>query len=189
MLTPGRRVNQLGGRLARVFGGAHLLANPLRPPEVPYIFAQSMAMVIEALGATIDDLKAKVELATATKEIAYSGGLIPVGAVAGQHYEWTAWSRGTPVMTYHCFWVMGPDDIEPQWNPGETGYRVRFEGNPPMEILLRRPASDAGAGEDTGMPWTSMAGVNAIPPVCDASPGMVTHLGLGLFGPRGVLRL
>lgn len=162
-----------------------LLANPSRSADAPHMFAQSMSLVIESLGGSIDDLTTKLEVAAATEDIAYPGGVVRKGTVAGQHYEWTAWSQGRPVMTYHCFWVLGRDRMEPRWDCGSSGYRVRFEGNPPMEVSLGGPA-----GSDTyiGLPWTAMAGVNAILAVCDQPPGFATHLDLGLFGPKGLLR-
>jgi hypothetical protein len=165
-----------------------LLANPSRSPEAPHFFAQSMALVLESLGYTIDDLTTRLEVAAATRDIAYPGGVVKEGTVAGQHYEWTAWSQGVPRMTYHCFWVMGHDDLTPQWDCGDSGYRVRFEGNPPIEVTMGRPSEGAGATRYLGLPWTAMAGVNAIPAVCDHAPGFVSHLDLGLFGPKGLMR-
>jgi hypothetical protein len=38
------------------------------------------------------------------------------------------------------------------------------------------------------IPWTAMAGVNAIPDVCDAAPGVLTHFDLGVVRPRGLVR-
>lgn len=165
-----------------------LLANPSRSAEAPQMFAQSMSLVLESLGRSIDDLTTKLEVAAATEDIAYPGGTVRKGTVAGQHYEWTAWSQGRPLMTYHCFWVMGHEKLEPKWDCGDSGYRVRFEGNPPMEVAMGRPARGEGSDAYMGLPWTAMAGVNAIPEVCDHAPGMVTHLELGLFAPRGLLR-
>lgn len=37
--------------------------------------------------------------------------------------------------------------------------------------------------------WTAMARVNAISRVCDAAPGFVSHLDLGLFKPPGLVRV
>ncbi|PLK26714.1 hypothetical protein [Novosphingobium sp. TH158] len=165
-----------------------LLANPSRSADAPLFFAQSMALVLESLGCSIDDLTTSLEVAAATQDIEYPGGVVKQGTVAGQHYEWTANVQGVARMTYHCFWVMGHEHLEPKWDSGPSGYRVRFEGNPPMEIALGRPRNGQGARGSNGMPWTAMAGVNAIPAVCDHAPGFTTHLDLGVFGPRGLIR-
>ena len=39
-----------------------------------------------------------------------------------------------------------------------------------------------------GYDWTAMGAINAIPDVCDAPPGWLTHLDLGLIRPRGLVR-
>ena len=163
-----------------------LLARPGRSPEAPQIFAQSMALVLESLGRSIDDLTTKFEVALATQDIPYKGGVVQRGTVAGQHYEWSAWSQGQALMTFHCFWVMGRENIEPMWDCGGSGYRVRIEGNPPMEVSMVRPDGGSGPDKYAGLPWTAMAGVNAIPAVCEHAAGFATHLDLGLYGPQGL---
>lgn len=165
---------------------ADLLASPSRPPEAPHLFAQSMALVLEALGRSLDDVTAKLNLTTATQDISYPGGVVARGTVAGQHYEWTGWSQGEPLITFHCFWVMGQENLADEWDIGEDGYRVRFEGNPAFEVKLGRPARDVAP--HAGLPWTAMAGINAIAAVCEGEPGFLSHLDLGTFGAKGLFR-
>jgi hypothetical protein len=50
------------------------------------------------------------------------------------------------------------------------------------------PAREDGGRKYLGLPWTALAGVNVIPDVCDAAPGVVTHFDLGLVKPRGLVR-
>ena len=164
-----------------------LLASPSRAPEAPYFFAQSMALVAEVLGKTIDDLTTRLEVAAAKKDIPYPGGVVKAGTVAGQHYEWTGWSDGAPLITYHFYWKMGDQDLSENWACGENGYRIVIEGNPPMEVSMPRPKMPDGRVRYISL-WTAMAGVNTIPGVCDAQPGIITHRDLGLFGPRGLVR-
>ncbi len=163
-----------------------LLANPARAPDAAYIFAQSMALVVEGLGKKIEDITATLELATATEDIPYPGGLVRKGTVAGQHYEWSAWSDGAPLITYHCFWMMG-DKIDPPWNPGDSGYKVVMEGSPRLSVTLAG-LDAAGNASYPGMSLTALLGVNVIPAVCDAAPGIVTHLDLGVVKPLGLVR-
>jgi 2,4-diaminopentanoate dehydrogenase len=167
---------------------ADLLANPGRSPEAPYMFAQSMEIVARGLGLTIGDVTAKFAVAAATRDIAWPRGVVKQGTVAGQHYEWTGWAGGKPLITYHCFWTMGPDNIAEDWDCGESGYRIRIEGDPPMELTMARPSRPDEATPYLGLPWTAMAGVNVIPAVCDAAPGIVTHFELGLPQLRGLFR-
>ena len=108
---------------------ADLLANPARSPDAALMFSQSMAMVVEAMGKTIERMDVELELATAPRDIPYPAGVVGKGTVAGQHYTWTARVDGRPFMTFHCYWKMG-DDIEPAWDTGPSGYSVRIEGDP-----------------------------------------------------------
>ncbi len=170
-----------------------LLAKPSRSPEAPYAFAQSMAMVAEGLGKTIEKVTTKLEVATATKDIPYTlgegregGGVIRQGTVGGQHYEWTAWCDGKPLITYHFYWSMGPD-IEPQWDI-DSRYQVVIEGDPALEVrLMARPGPD-GVRPFLGLPWTGLLGATALPAVCEARPGFVTHIDLGVVQPHGLVR-
>jgi len=170
-----------------------LLAKPSRSPEAPFAFAQSMDMVAEGLGKTIEKVTTKLEVAKATKDIPYTlgeghagGGVIRKGTVGGQHYEWTAWCDGAPLITYHFYWSMGPD-IEPAWDT-DSRYQVVIDGDPPLEVrLMARPDAD-GARPFLGLPWTGLLGATALPAVCDAKPGVVTHVDLGILQPRGLVR-
>ena len=50
-----------------------------------------------------------------------------------------------------------------------------------------------GEGEDgrrpfLGLPWTGLVGATAVPAVCDAKPGVITHLDFGVVQPRGLVR-
>jgi 2,4-diaminopentanoate dehydrogenase len=167
---------------------ADLLANPGRSPEAPLMFAESMAMVVEGLGKTIERLATSFEVAVATQDIPHPRGIVRAGTVAGQHYEWSAIVDGKPLITFHCFWKLGDTHLEPNWDCGDTGYRIVIEGEPPMELTMAaRPRAD-GYRDFLGLPWTAMAGVNIIPALCAAPPGIVTHFDLGVVGIEGLAR-
>lgn len=165
----------------------YLLANPRRSEEAPYVFAQSMTMVVEGLGKKIEKLTTRLELATATKDIPYDTGVIRAGTVAGQHFEWTAWVDGAPFMVYHFYWTMG-EDIEPRWDNGDSHYRVVIEGNPPLELRLMGGVEADGRRPFHGLTWTALLGATVVPQVCDAELGVITHLDLGVVQPRGLVR-
>ncbi|MFC8044105.1 dihydrodipicolinate reductase [Nocardia sp. NPDC057353] len=165
--------------------------------SVPY-FAQSMAVIADGLGRTIDEVTVdEIEIATATADIHYTGtetsdipgvhGVVPAGTVAGQHHRWTAWSGGTPLITFHAKYTMGDDDIEPAWNYGHSHYLLVIDGDPPTELVLRAGAGPDGNPVYLGYTWTAMAAVNAIPAVCAAAPGPLGHLDLGLLRLPGVV--
>ena len=170
-----------------------LLANPSRSPEAPYAFEGSMALVAQGLGKTIEKITTRLEVAKATRDIPYSLGLglpdtgvVRKGTVGGQHFEWTGWADGKPLIVYHFYWSMGAD-IEPRWDI-DSRYQVVIEGDPALEVRLSgRPGSD-GKRPFLGLPWTGLLGATALPAVCDAPPGIVTHLELGIVQPRGLVR-
>ncbi|MET0365998.1 MAG: hypothetical protein ABW169_15250 [Sphingobium sp.] len=164
-----------------------LLANPSRSPEAPYSFQGSMNMVVEALGKRVEKLTTRLEVATATKDIPYPNGVIKKGTVGGQHFEWTAWCDGAPIMIYHFYWTMG-DDLEPKWDNGDSKYRVVIRGDPPMECHLMGSKAEDGRHPFLGLPWTGLVGCTVLPQVCDAEPGILTHMDLGIVEPRGLIR-
>jgi 2,4-diaminopentanoate dehydrogenase len=164
-----------------------LIANPSRSAEAPYAFEGSMAMVVEGLGKTIERLTTKLEVAKATKDIPYPNGVIREGTVAGQHFEWTAWADGKPLVVYHFYWMMGAD-IDPLWDLGDSRYQIVLKGDPPMECHLMGSKAEDGRHPFLGLPWTGLVGATAVPSVCDAAPGIVTHLDFGIVGPRGLVR-
>jgi hypothetical protein len=170
-----------------------LLAKPRRSPDTWRYFYQSLDLLAKGLGKEIEKVTSKFEVAKATKDIPYSvgvglpnTGVIRKGMVGGQHYEWTAWSDGKPLVTYHFYWSMGAD-IEPQWDL-DSRYQVVIEGDPPLEArIMARPDAD-GVRPFLGLPWTGLLGATALPAVCDAKPGVVTHIDLGVVQPHGLAR-
>lgn len=170
-----------------------LLAKPSRSPEAPYAFARSMQMVAEGIGKTIDNLTTRLEVAVATQDIPYSlgiglpnTGVVRKGTVAGQHFEWTAWADGQPLIVYHFYWTMG-EHTEPKWDL-DSRYQVTIEGDPPLEVrLMAKPDAD-GVRPFLGLPWTGLLGATAMAAVCEAQPGVVDHIDLGVVRPHGMVR-
>lgn len=160
---------------------------PSRSAESPYISEQTMTMVVEGLGRTIDEITSRFEVATANEDVPYPGGIIRAGTVAGQHVEWTAWVDGVPFVKYHWYHVMG-DNIEPHWNVGDSGYRVVIEGSSPLEMRLNGFAAVDGHKPFLGIEWTAFIAATVVPRVCDAPVGVVTPLDLGIVEPRGLVR-
>jgi len=164
-----------------------LLANPRRSSETYKFFYSSMAMIAEALGVEIEDVTVKFEVARALKDIDHQFGTVKAGTCGGQHYEWTAWSGGAPIIVYHFYWQLG-QDIDPVWETGEAMYRVRIHGDPPLECQLMGQQDPDGRHPFLGLPWTGLVGCTVVPQVCDAPPGVVTHLDLGVVRPKGLVR-
>ena len=151
---------------------------------VPF-FAQSMHMIADGLGVAIDGIAVSLEAAVATRDIPHDLGSLARGTVAAQHHEWAATVNGKPLIVFHAmYWTGSAENLEPAWDFGPTRYQTVIEGDPPTELVLR----GARAGAHPGYDWTAMGAANAVPAVCEASPGWVTNLDLGLVRPRGLVR-
>jgi hypothetical protein len=150
-------------------------------------FSDSMALVVAGLGKKIERLSERLELALAKNDIHYDGGVIKQGTIAGEHYEWTAWVDGKPFMLFHLYYFLG-DDMEPNWNLGESRHRVVIEGDPSIEMTLNALPDANGDRHFLGITWTALLGDTAIAAVCEAKPGLVTHFDLGVVQPRGLIR-
>ncbi|SEH71216.1 hypothetical protein SAMN04489835_3165 [Mycolicibacterium rutilum] len=155
---------------------------------VPF-FAQSMQMIADGLGVHIDEVTADLQAATATEDIPHDEGVLPRGTVAAQHHTWSAMVDGAPLIVYHAIYLTaGPDQLDPPWDWGRTRYRIVIDGDPPTELTMHGLVAADGTMTHPGYTWTAMAAINAIPDVCDAPPGWLTHLDLGLVQPRGLVR-
>jgi 2,4-diaminopentanoate dehydrogenase len=164
-----------------------LLANPRRSSETYKHFYSSMTLLAESLGKTIDEVTVKFEVSKAKCDIKHLYGEVKAGTVGGQHYEWTAWVEGAPLIVYHFYWQLG-EDLDPLWEQGEARYRVVIKGDPPLECNLMGGMDSDGRRPFLGLPWTGLVGCTVVPQVCDAAPGIVTHLDFGVVQPRGLVR-
>jgi 2,4-diaminopentanoate dehydrogenase len=155
---------------------------------VPF-FAQSMHMIADGLGVHIDEVTADLEAATATEDIPHELGSIAAGTVAAQHHEWTAWVDGRPLIVFHALYTATDrDKLDPPWDMGKTRYRIVIEGDPATELTLQGVERPDGTMAHPGYDWTAMGAINAIPYVCDAAPGWVNLLDLGMVRPLGLVR-
>ena len=164
-----------------------LLANPRRGPDTYQHFYSSMQMIAEGLGVEIEKVTTRFEVSKATADIVHDYGTVKQGTCGGQHYEWTAWVQGKPLIVYHFYWQLGTD-LDPLWEVGEAKYRVRIHGDPPMECHLMGQEEEDGRQPFYGIPWTGLLGCTVVPDVCDAAPGVVTHFDLGVVKPQGLVR-
>jgi hypothetical protein len=164
-----------------------LLANPRRSPETYKAFYSSMDFIAQGLGKEIEKVTVKFEVSKALKDITHEFGEVKAGTVGGQHYEWTAWCEGKPLIVYHFYWQLG-QDLDPLWEVGEDCYRVRIIGDPGLEVKLMGAEAADGRRPFLGLPWTGLVGATAVQAVVDAKPGVVTHFDLGVVQPKGMVR-
>lgn len=157
-------------------------------------FGQSIDMVADALGWTLDDVKpATIETAVATAPIATPVGTLDAGTVAAQRLTWQGTVDGEPVVTVRVNWLMGTDHLDPSWDFGPEGERfeVELDAVPPVSASFHgmHPASlDDDLDRNPGIIATALHCVNSIPAVVAAAPGIRTYLDLPLMPGRAAQR-
>lgn len=153
-------------------------------------FFQSIDMVADALGLTLDDKKHSIhEVATATAPIDSPAGVIEPGQVAAQRFTWQGTVNGEPVIEAIVNWYMGEENFDKPWAFGPEGprYEIEVKGDPDLTAVFHgtHPKSvEAGLKRNEGVVATAMHCVNAIPYVCQAEPGIRSYLELPLIAGR-----
>ncbi|MFY2861692.1 dihydrodipicolinate reductase [Mycobacterium sp. THU-M104] len=153
-------------------------------------FKMSVRMVSDHMGFRIDpEIRTIQEIAVATADIDYGPFPITPGSVAARRFRWEALVDGEPVITAAVNWLMGEDDLEPDWNFGGHGERFEVEitGDPTVSLTFKglQPETIAdGLQKNPGVVATANHCVNAIPDVCAAGPGIKTYLDLPLLAGR-----
>ncbi|MGZ4708218.1 MAG: NAD(P)H-dependent amine dehydrogenase family protein [Acidimicrobiales bacterium] len=159
-------------------------------------FGQSMDMVADALGVTLDPGKRTThEMAVTTVDLDTPVGVIETGTVAAQRFTWEGLIDGEPFMTVRVNWLMGEENLDPAWTFGPEGERfeVEFDADPPLKASFHgmHPPSveTADLEHNEGILATAMHCVNAIPYVVEAEPGIRTYLDLPLMPGRAASSL
>ena len=158
-------------------------------------FQQSLDMVAEALGVTLDEEKqTRHEVAVATASIDSPIGPIQPGTVAAQRFTWEGTVAGSPFVTARTNWFMGDEHLDPAWSFGPEGERFEIEitGDPGLKTTFHglHPESIAeGLERNKGVVATAIHCVSAIPATVAADPGIRTYLDLPAYGGRAAPHL
>ncbi|MGE5695137.1 MAG: dihydrodipicolinate reductase [Candidatus Sericytochromatia bacterium] len=153
-------------------------------------FRQSIHMVLKALGLEGKaEIRTVHDVAVATAPIDSPIGPIEPGKVAAQRFQWEAVIDGDVVVRAAVNWLMGEENLDPQWTFGADGERfeVEVKGNPDTFVTIKgwQPETiEAGLVSNPGIVATAAHCVNAVPYVCAAPPGIVTPLDLPLLAGR-----
>ena len=166
---------------------------PVDDPQVPSlletgctVFADSIYMMADCLDVKIDEIAFECELGACTEEVDLGWWVLPKGSVGASLAKFKGFSDGEPKIEVHLEWQMTPR-TEPQWNV-QGCYITTIEGDP--TIVNRHmifPATGRPHGAWTpeyfaslGMTITGMPALNAIRPVFEAKPGLLTSADLPL---------
>ncbi len=160
----------------------------LVPGALSMAWGASVRMIADALKVELEEIRQSHEVVVADEPFEISCGRIEVGTVAGLHFEVSGIVRGKPAITVEHVTRLR-DDIAPHWpkGVGPGTYRVTIEGMPSMRCDLQIGFKSADHNID-GCVATAMRLVNAIPAICQASPGVKSWLDLPVIAGRYALR-
>ena len=139
------------------------------------VFAESAAMMADAIGADLDRMTFDVTFTPATGDSDLGFMTIPEGTVAGVYGYHRGWVGDRNVVSVGFNWIMG-EHVDPP-KPLEHGHVIQVFGVPNMRTVLHclPPKDWAEPGfMGLGMIYTAMPVTNAVPAVVAAPPGIVT---------------
>lgn len=139
------------------------------------VFAESAAMMADAIGATLDRITFDVQFTAATDDSDLGFMQIPkgtVGSVFGYHRGWVGEAN---VVSVGFNWIMGCHVTPPK--PVAHGHVIQVFGTPNMRTVINcLPPKDWNEPNFNGLGsiYTAMPVTNAVPAVVAAAPGIVT---------------
>lgn len=139
-------------------------------------FGPSLHLVAEALGRPLDGLTSSGEIAVTPRDVEIAAGPLAAGTAAAQRLTVTGSHGGRPLIEFRATWYC-TSDLEPAWEVRPTGWRVRVEGDAPLDVGLPFPVSMEDMAATTPG-YTANRAVNAVGVVCAAEPGIRTILDL-----------
>ncbi|MGR4864747.1 NAD(P)H-dependent amine dehydrogenase family protein [Caulobacter sp. LARHSG274] len=165
--------------LFRVMGyGAAIGAfDPRKVEHVRRNFADSLAQIAEGIGIEIDEWVAAGEMSPAAKRVEIAAGVIEAGQVAAQRITVSGLRGGKPALRFRANWYCSRDIAHADWELRESGWRIRVEGDTPLDVGITFPvAPEHYAAFTPGL--TAHRAVNAVAAVCAAAPGIRTTVDL-----------
>jgi 2,4-diaminopentanoate dehydrogenase len=157
------------------------------------VFSEAVAVVADALGVELDEIVCESEFAQTTEDLVMASWTIPAGHVAGVAASWQGRVRDRTVIDLNVRWKKG-STLEPNWVIERDGWVISVEGLPTVTAsldFLPPPDFQAETIEDfmaIGHIITAVPALNAIAPVVDARPGILTYADIGSPMPRGWVR-
>lgn len=150
------------------------------PRKVEYVkhdFAGSLAQIADAIGLEADEWTAVGEMSAAKHDTEIAAGTVKAGTVAAQRITITGLRHGKPVLRFRANWYCSRDIENSEWELRESGWRIRVEGDTPLDVGITFPvAPEDYAAFTPGL--TAHRAVNAVTAVCEAAPGIRTTVDL-----------
>jgi hypothetical protein len=145
-------------------------------------FGPPLEALAARVGIPVDRVEARAEVAATTRPVTIAAGEIGAGRVAAQRTVVAAMDGDRERLEFRATWYCS-EELDHDWHLGDTGWRVTVEGDAPLRVDIAFPVDlDHLASVTPGL--TAHPAVNAVVPVCDAAPGLVTSADLGVIVPR-----
>lgn len=140
------------------------------------VFAESAAMMADAMGVTLDKLTFDVQFTAATDDSDLGFMTIPKGTVGSVYGYHRGWVGDRNIVNVGFNWTMGYHVTPPK--PLADGHVIQVFGVPNMRTVIHcLPPLDWDNPEEwmeLGMIYTALPATNAVPRVVAAPPGIVT---------------
>jgi 2,4-diaminopentanoate dehydrogenase len=151
--------------------------------HISHGFVQSLNVVAEGLGLTLEGVDVFGETAQARERFLLPGGTpIEQGTVAAQRITMSGRAMTNQLIRFRVNWYC-TQDIDADWELRGNGWQIRVEGEAPIDVSVTFPIdSTRMSAAMAGI--TAYSVVNAVPYVCAASPGIKTTLDLPMVSPR-----
>ena len=158
---------------------------PDAPPRSPARCAprRRSRSVADAAGKPADSWTFVDETAAATHDTEVLAGRIAAGTVGARRMVYTGQHDGVDIVRITYCWYLTPD-LDPAWEVGETGWRVRVHGDAPLDVAMPFPIPVDDLADFTPG-YTANLPVNAIPYVRAARPGILDVADLPPITPAG----
>jgi 4-hydroxy-tetrahydrodipicolinate reductase len=149
-------------------------------------FEQSVQVIANGLGLTLEGLQVFGETANARERFLLPGGTpIEKGTVAAQRINVLGTLNGKPIIRYRLNWYC-TTDVDQDWDLRRSGWRLAIEGETPIDVNVTFPvAPDKVSPAMAGI--TAYRVINAVPYICAAEPGIRTTIDLPNIAPKMVL--
>jgi 4-hydroxy-tetrahydrodipicolinate reductase len=158
----------------------------LAPGSLTFAWGGTVRLLAEGLGVELDEIREVHERRPAKRMIEIGAHKVEPGTMAALRFEVQGIVDGRPVIIVEHVTRLD-DDLAPEWPSGNGSYRVLIQGVPSMrcEFEFEDEHGDHAVG---GVVLTAGRLVNAIPAVCEATPGLLSALDLPLITGRGLMR-
>jgi hypothetical protein len=135
-------------------------------------FENSFRALASAIAMPLDSVEIEGECATVRNPTRIAAGTIEKGTVGALRITVSGMRQGRALMRMRLNWYCSRDIAE-SWDLRESGWHVVVEGDVPLDVSIRYPIAIENYAQMTpGL--TAHRAVNAVPVVCESSPGIRT---------------